>query len=147
MPAVSCRSLTGNGTPRKGPSGSSPAAAASASSAHTVTNAFSSGFSRSIRSRHVSTSSTGVTSPLRSRSGRRARPLAPLLDLDRDHRPGRRPVAVLRVLGGQELHRPAILHDPRPPPQPHPPELRPVVFVVVDQHLDLGARVDVLQAL
>ncbi len=45
MPAVSFRSLIGSGTPRNGPSD-----AARANSLQTVTNAFSSGSSRSIRS-------------------------------------------------------------------------------------------------
>ena len=53
-PAVSCRSLTGSGTPWNGASDatdSAARAAASAPSASTVTYAFSCGSSRSIRSR------------------------------------------------------------------------------------------------
>jgi len=83
----------------------------------------------------------------RSRSGRGARPLGPFLDRHRDHRPGRRPLAVLRVLGGEQLHGPAIVHDPRRSAQAHPPEPRPVVLVVVDQHLDPRVRLDVREPL
>jgi len=66
MPAVAARSFTAIGTPRNGASPgveSKARAVASASSAHTVTNALRSGSSRSIRSSETATSSSDETSP------------------------------------------------------------------------------------
>ena len=60
------RSFKSMGTPRKGPSGSLPAAASRAFSNSGVITAFSSGFSRSIRSMAESTSSAGLASPDRT---------------------------------------------------------------------------------
>lgn len=62
------RSLSRNGTPRKGPSGSSPAAASRALSKRGVTTALSSGSRRSMRSIASSTSSAGLASPVRTNS-------------------------------------------------------------------------------
>ena len=68
-PAVwAARSLSRNGTPRNGPSGSSPAAASRALSNSGVITALSSGFSRSMRAIASSTSSVGLASPVRTSS-------------------------------------------------------------------------------
>ena len=69
MPAVAVRSFTPIGTPRKGASPeveSTLAAVARASSPQTVTNAFSVGSSRSMRSSESWTSSVDETSPERT---------------------------------------------------------------------------------
>ena len=61
--------------------------------------------------------------------------------------PLRRPLAVLRVLRAQELERALVaLDDAGPAAQPHPPELRPVVVVVVDDDLDARVALDVGEA-
>ncbi len=61
-------SLSRNGTPRNGPSGSGPAAVARADSNRGVITALSAGFRASIRAMAASTSSVGVISPRRTRS-------------------------------------------------------------------------------
>ena len=62
--------------------------------------------------------------------------------------PRRRASRVLRVLGAQQLHARARSSTIRArAAQPDPPEPRPVLLVVVDQHLDVRVRLDVPQAL
>ena len=65
---VQLRSFSANGTPRNGPSGSSPAASVRARSNRVVVNAWSSGSTASTRAIAASTSSAGVTSPERTSS-------------------------------------------------------------------------------
>src|SRR5271170_4642805 len=62
------RSFSSSGTPRKGPSGSVPRAAASAFSERSVMTALSCGLSASMRFSASSTSSAGETSPERTSS-------------------------------------------------------------------------------
>ena len=79
-PATGVSSLTAIGTPRRGwwaappRCPAAPSASASARSANTVRKALSCGSSAAIRSSAVSTSSRGVTSPLRTSSACRATP-------------------------------------------------------------------------
>ena len=56
-------------------------------------------------------------------------------------------LAVLRVLRAQELERALVVVDHAPAsPEPHPPQLRPVVVVVVDDDLDARVALDVGEA-
>src|SRR5438132_1539547 len=69
-------------------------------------------------------------------------------DRHQDEGTGGRIGAVLRVLRLQELERTSVLlDDSRPPVEPHPPQARPVLVPVVDQHLDRGVRLDVREPL
>ena len=72
------------------------------------------------------------------RSLRCRRPAEPLADLEPDDGPGGRLAPVLLVLLGQERERALALgvplEDARLAAQPHPPEARPVLLVVIDQH-------------
>ena len=70
---VACKSLSRNGTPHRGPSGSPAAIARRAYSSIGITTAFRRGFCFSSRSTAASSSAVGVASPLRTSS---ARPIA-----------------------------------------------------------------------
>src|SRR5207253_271879 len=80
----------------------------------------------------------------RAEPGSAPAPLAARLDGDDDERAGRRLVAVLRVLGLQQLERPGVVLDhARAAREPHPPQARPVLVPVVDHDLDPWVRLDV----
>ena len=77
----------------------------------------------------------------------RRRPLGSFLDLDDDEGALRRPLTVLRVFRAQKLERAIVaLDNAGPAAQPHPPELCPVVVVVVDDDLDARVALDVGEA-
>jgi hypothetical protein len=65
---AACRSLIRNGTPRRGPSGSPFSTPRRASSNMQITTALNCGLRASTRAMASSSSSRGVTSPLRTRS-------------------------------------------------------------------------------
>ena len=78
----------------------------------------------------------------------RIRPARPTVHAESDHRPPRRISLVLRILRHQQLHRRRRLgQHPRDPVDPHPPQMRPVLVVLVDEHRHPRVRRDVPQPL
>src|SRR5438105_12761406 len=71
-------------------------------------------------------------------------------DVDGHHRAGRAHGAVLGVLGAEQRDGPLMLRPVRQHPgravKAHPPQLSPVVLVVVDQEADRRSGPDVVQA-
>src|SRR5262249_30409129 len=84
-----------------------------------------------------------------SRLGRR--PAPPAAHLDRHDRAGRRCVAILRVLRRETGDRGGVLSaaidHSSGTVDPHPPQSRPVVVVVVDEQADVRVRAHVLESL
>src|SRR3954449_7951539 len=91
----------------------------------------------------------GGARPSRSYAG--SRPRAPRAHIERDDGAGRTVAAVLLVFGGEELEGGGELgtrrDDPRLGVHPHPPELGPVVRVVVDDEGGDRVRLDVANPL
>jgi len=77
------------------------------------------------------------------------RPGPPVLDVERQHRPRWRGFHVLSVLGGEKAQSPfslsALVEDPAPSVNPNPPQVGPVVLVMVDEERDGAIGPDVLE--
>src|SRR5437763_1681177 len=99
-----------------------------------------------ITSTAIIRSSRRIAGSIRNRrgAGSSAVPVRSRLDSDENEQTRGRLVAVLRVLGLQQLERPLIvLDDLRPAGETDPPQAPPVLVPVVDHDLDLRVRLDV----
>ena len=155
MPAVSFRSLIGSGTPRNGPSGQLAARAAArgllGADGHVGVqlgveplDPLQVGLDELDRRDLAAPDEIGLLG--RGQEGEAVHSLRSSISTAITG-PGRRVLAVLRVLRGEQLEAWGSSTIRARAAQPHPPEPRPVLVVVVDQHLDARIGLDVAQPL